>query len=580
VKEFKYYLNSLGWKIWLLLALGLVTGILDGVGISLFIPIFSSYDNSSYNADDNFVMSKVSYIISKVGLESTLLTLLTLILALFLLKAFFIYLFERNKVELSQKLIYRLRKSIVLQLSAVKYSGLSNIENGRIQNVLVGELDKHARGFSDFFTALQQILMTIAYVVMAGVINLKFTILVSIVGFVSNIAYKYIYKRTKGTSRALSSATSSFLGIAMEYQDAMLYLRASGYGAKFRNRVYRSALEVRNKNNKIGNLAAISRSIREPLLLITLITVISYYTHVLGGTMASILVALLLFYRAMNSLSLFQNWWNRYLSVSGAGENITDLSDYLKRHRITQKNPKSAEEIVELHGEIVFQQVTFRYRSKLILNKASFKIKAKSMVGLVGPSGSGKSTMVNLLTGVVAPESGKVVIDGHDLSKIRLDKYQSRIGFVPQKPLIFSDTLFNNITLWDNKNDTNLNRFNRAIEMANLTEFYKGNNSNEDMFLNTSGMNVSGGQMQRICIARELYKDVDLLIFDESTSSLDVVSEKQIQNEIEALAGKYTVILIAHRMETLKKTDEIIELDGLGGINQMKTHLFFSGHGD
>ena len=127
--------------------------------------------------------------------------------------------------------------------------------------------------------------------------------------------------------------------------------------------------------------------------------------------------------------------------------------------------------------------------------------------------------------------------------------------------MIFNDSIFNNVTFWDDKNDHNINRFYEALKKASLFETVTKMKLKEDQLLGNNGINLSGGQKQRVSIARELYKNVEILIMDEATSALDTETEKRIQENIEALKGKYTILVIAHRISTIKNVDSVIVLD-------------------
>jgi subfamily B ATP-binding cassette protein MsbA len=196
-----------------------------------------------------------------------------------------------------------------------------------------------------------------------------------------------------------------------------------------------------------------------------------------------------------------------------------------------------------------------------VLKDISFSIKAGETVAFVGESGSGKTTLVNLLAGLLKPDEGELYINQKPITKLELEAYRRRIGYITQEPIIFDDTLFNNVTLWDTKNEQNLNKFRDAIRKAQLSSFIAELNDKEDERLGNNGVTLSGGQKQRISIARELYKDVDMLLMDEATSSLDTKTEKNIQKSIDALKGEYTIIIIAHRLSTIRNCDNIVLLD-------------------
>src|SRR5690554_5091930 len=189
-----------------------------------------------------------------------------------------------------------------------------------------------------------------------------------------------------------------------------------------------------------------------------------------------------------------------------------------------------------------------------------FRSKNQS-VAFVGESGSGKTTLVNLISGLLKPNKGQVKIDGTNLDELKKSSYQSRIGYIAQEPVIFNDTIFNNVTFWAEPTEENKTKFYEAITKASIAEFIGTLKNKENTLLGNNGINLSGGQKQRISIARELYKDIDILILDEATSALDSETEKEIQTNIDALKGNYTILIIAHRLSTIKNTDMVYLMD-------------------
>jgi subfamily B ATP-binding cassette protein MsbA len=162
---------------------------------------------------------------------------------------------------------------------------------------------------------------------------------------------------------------------------------------------------------------------------------------------------------------------------------------------------------------------------------------------------------------LLKPVSGHVKVDEISLDVINLDSYQKRIGYIAQEPVVFSDTIFNNITFWDSPNEENIKRFQKAIEQASIKKFIEELPEKENTLLGNNGINLSGGQKQRISIARELYKEIDILILDEATSALDSETEREIQENIDKLKGNYTIVIIAHRLSTIKSADVICLMD-------------------
>ncbi len=177
------------------------------------------------------------------------------------------------------------------------------------------------------------------------------------------------------------------------------------------------------------------------------------------------------------------------------------------------------------------------------------------MVGLVGSSGTGKTTMVDLLLRLLKPQEGKMLLDGEDISEIKLSQWRKSIGYVPQDPFLLNDTIENNIKFYNK--DLRQEDIIKAAKMANIYDFIESQPQKMDTAVGERGVNLSGGQKQRIVLARILAKKPQLLILDEATSSLDNESEIIIQKSVEKLKGKITVLAIAHRLSTILNFDKV-----------------------
>jgi len=211
---------------------------------------------------------------------------------------------------------------------------------------------------------------------------------------------------------------------------------------------------------------------------------------------------------------------------------------------------------------MVLSDTFVSYNENNVLTDISITIPKNNMIALVGPSGSGKTTLVAVLTGLIPPDKGEFRIDNHLLSEYDLADFRSKIGYVSQDPVIFNDSIFNNVTLWDAKTELSLQKFNSVCRLTHLDEMINNLDKKEDSGTGDFGITLSGGQKQRISIARELYRDVELLVFDEATSSLDAITEQIIRENIQSIRGKVTIILIAHRLSTIRFADRIYFIEG------------------
>ncbi len=267
----------------------------------------------------------------------------------------------------------------------------------------------------------------------------------------------------------------------------------------------------------------------------------------------TVLVSLLgRMYQPVNSLLNFSVDWIRSLSLF---QRIFDYFDM----EIEIKNPEHPVMIEEVKGSVEFNEVNFHYSpERQILKNISFELTPGKSIAIVGPSGSGKSTIINLIPRIYDVISGEVLFDGVDVRKLDLSFLRSQIGLVSQETYLFNGTIRENL-LYANENASE-EMIVEACKKANIHDFISRQPEGYDTIVGNRGLKLSGGEKQRLSIARVLLKNPTIIIFDEATSSLDSISEDLIQSAIDPLIESKTSIIIAHRLSTVLACDEILVL--------------------
>ncbi len=233
-------------------------------------------------------------------------------------------------------------------------------------------------------------------------------------------------------------------------------------------------------------------------------------------------------------------------------------------------DPPHAVDFIIKHGEIVFENVTFHYGEKKIFQNKNLHIGAGEKVGLVGYSGAGKSTFVNLILRFFNVEEGRILIDGQDIASVSLESLRSNVALIPQDPSLFHRTLADNIRY--GSIEASQEEVIEAAKRAHCDAFIKKTSGGYDALVGERGTKLSGGEKQRIAIARAMLLKAPILILDEATSALDSVTEKYIQDSLEKLMVNRTTIVVAHRLSTLSKMDRILVFDK-GKIIEQGSHL-------
>ena len=279
----------------------------------------------------------------------------------------------------------------------------------------------------------------------------------------------------------------------------------------------------------------------------------------------TVLVALLgKMYGPVNQLLNIQVDWIRSMAM------FTRIFEYFDMPVEIENAPDAVIPDTPAEGKVEFSHVGFYYdKDRQILNDINFTLNSGKCIAVVGPSGSGKSTLVNLIPRLYDVTAGTVTFDGTDVRKIDLEYLRRNIGIVSQETYLFNGTIRENLLYA--KPDATEEELINACKQANIYEFIEKQDTGLDTVVGNRGLKLSGGEKQRISIARVLLKDPALMIFDEATSALDSISEQKIQDAIEPLITSRTSILIAHRLSTILAADEILVIKD-GTIAERGTH--------
>lgn len=253
---------------------------------------------------------------------------------------------------------------------------------------------------------------------------------------------------------------------------------------------------------------------------------------------------------------------SRMPSFNAAYETIEEVNRLEKKKQAEiQDKQEVYTETKVFKQEIELKDISYRYPNteRYILNHIDFKIKSKTSIGIIGSSGAGKSTLVDVLLGLLKPEGGVITMDGIDIEQLG-EQWNRNVGYVPQSVYLLDASIRENIAFGIPTEQINDEMVWNALEMAQLSEYVKGLSTGLDTQVGERGVKFSGGQRQRVAIARALYLNPDILILDEATAALDNETEKALMEGIESLLGKKTLIVIAHRLTTIKKCDFIYEV--------------------
>jgi len=449
-------------------------------------------------------------------------------------------------------------KTLYQQYSVHITRNSSEIINSIVQksNLVIHEV------INSLLVLISSVFMIVGIVLVLFMINIQIA-LYSIISF--SIIYWLIVQYTKeklnSNSNKIAQESTNTIKALQEGLGGIRDVLIDG-SQKVYCEIYRKAdLQLRLATGVNRFIAMSPRYLIESVGMI-LIAVLAYFlSQHENGIIDAIPVLGALALGAQRLLPVSQQVYASVSAIIGARSSFQDVLKLLD-----QKIPDYVGAIlpppIPFNKDIVLHDISFKYSdsSKLVLNDLNIKIIKGSKTGLIGQTGCGKSTILDILMGLLQPVQGGILIDGHKLEKEDYLGWQRHIAHVPQFIYLSDGTIEENIVLGTAKKEINYERLNLAVRRAQLSNLIESWDDKYQTIVGEQGVKLSGGQRQRIGIARALYKEADLLILDEATSALDDKTEKKIMDSINNVDKSITVIIIAHRLTTLKECDQIIEV--------------------
>lgn len=555
LQYFFYFYRYLRYRLIITFFVSLFVGLLDGIGLALFIPLLKlvTTENTG-SASSGDVISQ--FVVQNLQVSPTLLNILLLILLFFTLKGAAKFVEGFIRVRYQQNFMRQIRISNIDLLSDYDYKNFVEADAGRIQNTFTGEVNKVNTAFRYYFKAYQYGILLVVYVAMALYADLVFSLMVVTGGVLSNFLFRSLYKRTKRLSTKLTGENHIFQDLLIQKVSFFKYLKTTGLHGFYAGKLKKNIRLLERLQKKIGLIDALLAALREPVVILIIIIAIYLQVAYFDQDVGLIFLSLLLLYRALTFFMAMQEQWNFFLGYSGSLDNMDQFTRELRAGKEENGNESLQDDFTSLE----LRKATFFYHEIPVLKDINLKIHKHEMLAIVGESGAGKSTLMSVISGLFYPSQGKCLVNGVDLEELDRGSWRKQIGYIPQDVNIFNDTIYNNVTFWAEKSDSNKKRFLDVVRKAAVYDFMMELPKGEDTMLGNNGIKLSGGQKQRLAIARELFKKVHVLLMDEATSALDGGTESVVKQNLESFKGKLTLCIIAHRLATIKHADKIVVL--------------------
>ena len=511
-----------------------------------FIENWLNYQVSSFAADDN---------------QKAILFVVGIVVILFFLKNISNYFALFFSTLIRNGVIMNLKKSIYNKIIILPLKYFSKNKKGDLISRMTSDVSEVQNSFLSIIEIFIRDPLTIFFTLGAMfIISFKLTTFVILFIPLSGFIISFIGKSLKRKSLLVQKEQAELTSITEETINGIKIIKSFLAESFFKSKFDHTNIRFLNFSNKLINRQNIAAPLSE-FLGILVIGVLLWY----GGKLvliemelkpAAFITYMGLAYGVLTPAKSISKAFYSLKKGNAAAERVFEIIDMTSEYYndLNKNKLKSFNECIE------FKNVSFKYDKSSVLKNISLKINKGEMIAIVGASGSGKSTLVNLIPRFYDQISGKITIDGIDISNLSRLNIRSLIGIVSQESILFNSSIKENIVLGNSDSGSNDKLLN-SLSIANANEFINEFQENINYNVGDNGSNLSGGQKQRIAIARAVYSSSPILILDEATSSLDSKSEKLVQNAIDKLMINKTSIVIAHRLSTIQNADKIIVLD-------------------
>ena len=556
----RLFQSYVGRRMYYILGLTLIAVLFEGFGLMMLLPLLETLDASGN--PDTAASQLVNSFLEGIGLDGSVVAILMILGFAFLLKGLAKFAQAAYTGYLQAQLMRELKARMFDAYSHMDYRYYVQRDTGYFVNVINQQITRFYQSFTAFIGLLAGIVTSLGYLGIAFFVSWQFGAMAVGMAILIFFAFIRLNSYVRRLSRAMANEASHLNKLLIQTLQAFKYVTATDEVGHLRTGVNKSIRRLTGYQMRQQFANAFTNSVTEPISIVVIIGIVIVQLTVLAQPLGPMVVAIILFHRALRTIMGIQGQWQRALGAVGSVEMVRDEFNNQRQNR----EPNGTRAIGPLTHRIELDRVHFAYNPELgnVLEDISLTIPHQSTAAFVGESGAGKSTLVDILALLLRPQSGQVLIDGVPGEVIERSAWRSQIGYVSQETVVFDDTIANNICLWDgdyHRDPALRDRIVDAAERAHIRSMIEGLPQGYDTLVGDRGVRLSGGQRQRLFIARELYKRPNLLILDEATSSLDSDSERHIQASIDALKGTMTVVIIAHRLATIRNADHVFVLD-------------------
>jgi len=547
--------NDRGRALSMVLLLAL-SGVMEGFGIAAILPLIEFFISPGQEPSE--LAQTLSQGLGAIGLEPTIAVLLSGIVVMFTLKNILYYLAMLQVGVVVAQVEMELRLHLLRAVTQAEWRHIQAYPSGFIANSVSAEAGRSATAYQTFAAMVAEGMQVLAYLAVAFLISWKTATATIVAG---GLIIIMMQGRVTASRHAGRDQVQILRGILARLTDALPSLKplkAMGMEEYLLPRLEDQTREYYEARIREVASVELMKRAREPILVAALALGLGAVLTFTDSSSTSIMILGLLFYRTATSITNMQQRW---VAVVVGENSFQSLMEHIRASEDSRETWafESGKPVPAFEKDLRLEDIRFSYGEHEVLKGVTAELSAGRFVALVGPSGSGKTTLTDLVTGLLRPTEGRILIDGIDLAESDIRGWRHHIGYVPQEPMLFSDSILANLTL--GADTISRDDAERALRDADAWEFVSQLPGGIDHPIGEAGTSLSGGQRQRLAIARALVQKPSLMILDEPTTALDSVAEAEVCRTLSELRGGLTILAISHQQAIREMADELWDLD-------------------
>jgi len=540
IKILNYFRENIPIPIFILFFIMIISALFEIVGIGFFIPLLDTQSSSD-------LVNIINFIFSSIGLQYSTINIAILIVVVFVVKFIFLNIQNFYIYKSSYQFMFNVKKNIMTNLYSMDFIEYNKMGIDVLNNIFVKEIEKSALSIRYFLQIWVNAIYSLAYLFFAMYISFTLVLVSLGVGLVVVVLQRKITKAIIRYSKTVVDYSAKTNLVVLQILNSMKYIKATNRCEYNNINFNKISQDYSNNMEKMSFLNSIPKNMSEFIGVMAISATIIINEIMFHESTVTVVFLGLLLYRTLVKILSIQHSYQDFLINIGSVEVVMNVYNYILKNTEKQSQNDTLQHISTI-GSAKMENVFISVDSKVILKDINVEFKKGNNYALVGQSGSGKSTLLNTLTFLYRPLSGQLTINKNSIDNL---SFRNKIGYVSQEVIIFDGSIMDNIVFGElfekEKYDGIVNLL--GIDKIRVEK------------LNMNGSNISGGQRQLIALARELYREPDLLILDEFTSALDSITEKRIISVINYIKKDKIIITVAHRLSSVMGSDLILLME-------------------